>query len=125
MKISNKKKAQTALEFLILFSFLLGILSIISYVFFDYLYQSEQDKKIDEINSFGNYILSEANLASNSEEGYIRILNITNKNFDINITKNTLILNYFNLKSKKYYFDLPKINNITYNNNSNTIYFEK
>ncbi len=107
------KKSQFSIELLIIFMFMIFLITIIIFILGNYFAQFNKDSNIKEVEDFANSILNEFEILQKLEPGYERTLVIKKEFVDrFNLSLNETI-GYFSLEGEW----------IENTNNQNTLYY--
>lgn len=101
----NQKKAQNAMEFMIVLIFLLTITSGIMYLTGAYLTYAKEKEQQQKAQNFADNINKELEILAKTEKGYKRELELTTSDYNVTINQSYLIMND-NLNNQTYYFSL-------------------
>lgn len=92
------KKSQAAIEFLIVFSIILFIFSVLILFFYENVLENESEKKVTLMKDIATGIREEIILAQGASDGYNRTFfianKINNKDYDLNFSDNLLIIDF-------------------------------
>jgi hypothetical protein len=99
------KKSQNAIEFMIIFLFLIGMISGIMYLTGIYLSESKDYEQKQRVENFADNINKEIEILAKVEPGYKRELELVSKDYEVSIIQNLLNITD-NLNNKTYYFSL-------------------
>ncbi len=126
----NTKKSQQAMEFMVIFIFVLAIIGLASYVLGIYLIDYKEKDTQNRADNFAQNIEKEIEILGNVERGYYRELEIYNKNYYVDINDSYLIIedletnviNYYEIKGN---FTINIFNRSTDYGEIRVISFEK
>jgi hypothetical protein len=124
------KKAQQAMEFMVIFIFVMTLISLAAYVFTVYLIDYEDKNERAKVDNFVQNIENEIAILGKVESGYYRELEIYDRNYFIEIENNTLfledsegiVIDYYEIKGN---FTIKVFNKINEYGNIQVISFEK
>lgn len=109
-----RKKSQQAIEFTIIFIFMLLIIGVLIYIFSLYAIEFKNEELKKERDSFAQMIITETEIANKVQQGYSRNVTIAEhlvERFQPNITNDYIILNdsldLGNDNGKIYYYEFP------------------
>jgi hypothetical protein len=130
------KKGQIAIEFILLTAFSFASLIIFLIILNNTLSYQQEDRALQNMESFGESIRNEVLLASEMEDGYHRVINVPSKLngqiYTLTFNKSISGAGYFtlNTNNKELFFQIPEVvENLTYGYNTiikenNTITFK-
>lgn len=107
------KKGQSAIEFTLIFLFIMVVVSMIIYILGLYSLELTQGQTQEEIDNFAKSIEMEISTLQKVEGGYVREVEIPShlvKRFNVTITSDYLILTpveYFAEEAESSYYSLP------------------
>ncbi|MBW2990349.1 hypothetical protein KY348_01450 [Candidatus Woesearchaeota archaeon] len=111
MGFINKRKAQIAIEFVLVVGLAMVVLIVFAGVIYYLSFNYSEEKNINRLTDLGYSLQNELILASEVEPGYERTIIIPNKiggiNFSINQTDNDLVITY---RSVELLFTIPQVN---------------
>lgn len=122
MKKLIVKKSQLAMEFVLLFGFLMILVAFTLVFIYDINKEKVEEKIEKKMSDFSYSVQSEIVMAHNMNNGYKRILYLPEKiertDYNITILERNLVLSYNGLS---FYYKIPIVNG-TLNKGKNTIY---
>ncbi len=121
MNIIIRKKAQVAVEFILMVGLAMIVILVLAGVLYYLSYNYSEEKNINRLRDLGYSLQSELILASEVEPGYERTIIIPDKvgsaDYSISQTDNDLVITY---RQAELLFQIPQVNG-NLNKGSNTI----
>lgn len=119
--IFQKKKAQVAIEFLMMVSLALIMMIMLGGVLHYLSYHYSEEKNLNRLMDFGYSLQSELILASQVSPGYERVIEIPDRlqgaGYSISQTNNSIVISY---KEAELVFQIPEVSG-SFAKGSNTI----
>jgi len=100
-----KKKGQNAIEFIIIFSFILLIMLIVMVFFGNYFSGFQREEAKNRANNFAKSVDKELELIRKVEPGYKRELILSQNDYNVTIYPSMIYIND-TINKKDYYFNL-------------------
>jgi len=99
------KKSQQALEFMLIFVFVIVMISGAMFILGSILLGVADNENSNQAENFAQNIQKEIEILSKMQDGYYRELNISSYKYVVNITSNVLMLNDID-NNKSYSYEL-------------------